>query len=351
MVIHYVCTFIDYECLPLDVLTEGVWSLFEDLQDPRLKKLKEALSETVFGSRASSTTKKYMYAFQRWRWWAEDKQGVTIFPIESHHFVLYLQHVGMTTNSKAAVEEAVNAASWVLQMAGLESTMQAPIIQATGAGLQRQLAKPKSKKEPITWDMLKQMADSLSKPPSLTESRLLAISLLAFSAFLCFDELVKIRCCDVKFEKDLMSIHISSSKTDQYRQGADVVVARGHSEICPVARLEEYYSIANLDPQSTEKLFHAITRSKNGEKLRKSGSISYTRLRELVLQKVQELGYDPKMYGLHSFRSGGASLAANEGVPDRLFKRHGRWRSDTAKDGYVKDALEDRLLVSKSLKL
>ena len=65
---------------------------------------------------------------------------------------------------------------------------------------------------------------------------------------------------------------------------------------------------------------------------RKSGSISYTCLCELVLQKVQELGYDPMMYGLHSFRSGGVSLAANEGVPGWLFKCHSRWRSDRAKD-------------------
>ena len=249
------------------------------------------------------------------------------------------------------MEEALNAAVWVLQMAGLGSIAQAPIIKVTVAGLQRQLAKPKSKKEPITRDMLMQMAESCTKPPSLTESRLLAISLLAFSAFLRFDELVKIRCCDVKFEEDMMSIHIRSSKTDQYRQGAEVVVARAHSEICPVARLEEYYSIAKLDLQSSEHLFRKIQSTVNGEKLRESGTISYTRLREVVLQKVQELGYDPKMYGLHSFRAGGASLAANEGVPDHLFKRHGRWMSDTAKDGYIKDSLEDRLLVSKRLKL
>ena len=42
----------------------------------------------------------------------------------------------------------------------------------------------------------------------------------------------------------------------------------------------------------------------------------------------------PKI-GTHSLRSGGASAAANAGVPDRLFKRHGRWLSDSAKDGYV----------------
>lgn len=39
------------------------------------------------------------------------------------------------------------------------------------------------------------------------------------------------------------------------------------------------------------------------------------------------------------------------GIPDRMFKRHGRWQSENAKDGYVKDLLEARLDVSKSSKL
>ena len=39
----------------------------------------------------------------------------------------------------------------------------------------------------------------------------------------------------------------------------------------------------------------------------------------------------------------GASAAAAVGVPDRLFKKHGRWRSDTAKDGYVKESLDNMM--------
>ena len=50
-------------------------------------------------------------------------------------------------------------------------------------------------------------------------------------------------------------------------------------------------------------------------------------------------------------RAGGATAAANAKVPDRLFKRHGRWRSESAKDGYVKDNIESRLKVSQSLGL
>ena len=35
---------------------------------------------------------------------------------------------------------------------------------------------------------------------------------------------------------------------------------------------------------------------------------------------------------MHSLRAGGATAAANAGVPDRLFKRHGRWKSESAKE-------------------
>ena len=41
-------------------------------------------------------------------------------------------------------------------------------------------------------------------------------------------------------------------------------------------------------------------------------------------------------FGMHSLRTGGAIQVANCGfVFDRLFKKHGRWRRVSAKDGYV----------------
>ena len=74
-------------------------------------------------------------------------------------------------------------------------------------------------------------------------------------------------------------------------------------------------------------------------------------MRELFLSKLSELGYDLGQFDLHSLRVGGATAAANAGVPDRPFKRHGRWRSESAKDGYVEDAVALRRAVSKSLDL
>ena len=107
--------------------------------------------------------------------------------------------------------------------------------------------------------------------------------------------------------------------------------------------------MAKIDLTSDAMLFRGIVSVKDGERLRAKGGLSYSRLRELLLAKIAQMGWDPKLYGMHSLRAGGATAAANAGVPDRLFKRHGRWKSEAAKDGYVKDSIESRLTVSKSL--
>ena len=50
-------------------------------------------------------------------------------------------------------------------------------------------------------------------------------------------------------------------------------------------------------------------------------------------------------------RSGGASAAANLGVKGRLFKKHGRWKSDKGKGSYVDEDIESKLSVSRNLVL
>ena len=89
-------------------------------------------------------------------------------------------------------------------------------------------------------------------------------------------------------------------------------------------------------------------KSKSKHELR-SGSLPYTRCREIFKEALEDIGVDSSKYGLHSLRAGGASAAAAVGVPDRLFKRHGRWKSESSKNRYVKETIENRLLVSMNL--
>ena len=323
----------------------GEWSHLGELDDPELTRLANQLPGTLLQSRASSSARKYAAAFKRW------KASTTYRPSLHSYVALYLQHVADQTKSKAAVEEAVNALASVHGLAGLDSPTSSPIVQETLQGLKRILAKPVLKKRPITKEMLVKIVADMNDHPSLANIHLATACLLAFSGFLHFDELVHIRSCDITLDANMAKIHLPRSKTDQFKQTSEVVIARSGAATCPVSMVERYMAMAGVDPASEQFLFRGITNTKKGEKLRPSGGLSYSTLRELFKKKLSELGYPSEEFGLHSLRAGGASAAANAGVPDRLFKKHGRWRSENSKDGYIEDSLDSRLSVSRQLGL
>ena len=86
--------------------------------------------------------------------------------------------------------------------------------------------------------------------------------------------------------------------------------------------VQRYMRLAGISlVQPSDKfLFRRLVNTKNEQKHRDSVNLSYARTRELVLQMLQDVGLDKKLFSLHSLRSGGASAAANAGVPDRCLK-------------------------------
>ena len=129
----------------------------------------------------------------------------------------------------------------------------------------------------------------------------------------------------MEFNADDLVLSIQSSKTDQFREGASLVVGRTGVSTCLVVMLERYFRMGGLSFGSHDKVFRVVVHTKEGERLHKTGGLSYARLRELLLEKIALLGMDAHLFGLHSLRAGGATAAANADVPGRLFKRHGHW--------------------------
>ena len=334
----------------IDLMTAGVWSQLETSESPELQRLAAAARATVVCSRADSTTKKYWAAFRRWKEWAK-LHDLPVFPVKEAHLMLYLQAVGEQTKSKAAVEEAYNAVAWAHHLGNQQTPTEAATVKLLLQGLQRQLARPIRKKKPITVDMLTSIVADAEQSGSLADLRLATACLISYAGFLRFDELIQIKAQEIQIYPNSAVISIPRSKTDQLRNGAEVVITRTGSQLCPVRSLEKYMSQAGIAPSDSQAIFRPIVRTKLGEKLRNSGSLTYSRLRECFKEKLKALGFPAEQYGLHSLRAGGATAAANNGVPDRLFKRHGRWKSESAKDGYIENSLEARLFVSESLGL
>ena len=337
-----------------DVFKHGIWPEVQNITDPELKELADFLPSVVLQNRAPSTAKKYAGAFCRWRKWAATKPQVTPFPAKPMHVGLYLSYLIQKASTPSPVEEAVNALSWAHNLACEEDPTGHPLVKQVLEGGKRILAHKVDKKEPITPEILRSLVDKYAtEQATLADIRTLTFCLVGFAGFFRYNELARIKECDIQFFEEHLEIFVESSKTDQYRDGAVVVIARTGTNYCPVAMLERYMRLANISTTNLSEnyLFRRLISTKNGQKLRDSANLSYTRARELVLTMLESIGLDRKQFSLHSLRSGGASAAANAGVPDRCFKRHGRWRSESAKDGYVQDKLEERLSVSKKLGL
>ena len=77
----------------------------------------------------------------------------------------------------------------------------------------RELAKPVVKKEPVTLEMISSICNRFAGPnANLSDLRLAAICVTAYSAFLRYNELASLRCFDVSFCDTLLRFMYSRAK-------------------------------------------------------------------------------------------------------------------------------------------
>ena len=67
---------------PLEVLCIGKWAQLKGLEDDDLKRLASGLPATVLQTKATSTTKKYLGGFRRWKQWATEHK-ISILPADA----------------------------------------------------------------------------------------------------------------------------------------------------------------------------------------------------------------------------------------------------------------------------
>ncbi|XP_021365071.1 uncharacterized protein LOC110457925 [Mizuhopecten yessoensis] len=309
----------------------------------------EGLAARLLCSKSDNTNKKYHSSFCRWQTFISP-HGFSALPASPIHVVLYLNHLLGSGVSYSVVAAGVYAIKWAHSLHGFPDPTSNSFVQNLMEASKRHAKKPVCKKEPVTIDNLKSLCDIFGGSGDLLVIRDLAMILLCFAGFLRFNELINLRCVDVKMFDDYLTLIIRKSKTDQYHHGNEVVISKGYSSACPFAMLTRYLASANISLDSEHFLFKQVYRSgKVCALIHKAKPLSYTCVREAILKRLKRV--TDGNIGLHSLRSGGATAAANSGVNERCFKRHGRWKSDSSRDGYVKDSLENRLSVTQKLGL
>ena len=83
--------------------------------------------------------------------------------------------------------------------------------------------------------------------------------------------------------------------------------------------------------------------------MRRSDEIPYHTVELKDFKEMSKPAASKLSMGLHSLRFGGATAAANNYLSDRFISKHGSWKSNKGRDGYIKDSISDSLEIIKNL--
>ena len=330
-------------CCPTDININS-WLSLDQFQDLELKQLAGVLPAVLLRDKAPGTVTTYINSYRAWKQWAI-RHGICPIPANSTSLSLYIVSMIQKDLSVSSINSAIYGIDWVHLKNGHEKPSECSVVRQVVEASKRILAKPKSRKTPLSVSAVRNIVHRLVDGP-LGNLQLAAFICLGFYGFLRWDDLRHITLDDLTFASTHLTIHLSKRKNDQFREGSQVLISRSDEALCPVKVVEKFLAVARHDPKTT--LWHRIQHTKNGQKLRKE-PMSYSRANKLFKEELEREGLDSKCYGLHSLRSGGATTAAAMGIPDRLLQRQGGWRSTAAKNNYINESVNSLLLVTKSM--
>ena len=203
-------------------------------------------------------------------------------------------------------------------------------LHLTMRGIKRKLGVTGQRKPrmPISVVTLKQIRSYInpSYANKLDRTMFWAASALAFFGFLRSSEYTAptvksyhrkstLQRSDITIERTRMIVHVKASKTDPFREGMSLSIARTGSSMCPVRAIKKYCQVR---PNMAGPLFCTST----GQYL------TQAMMSRLVKNTLKANNINSDRYSSHSFRIGAATTAASAGIPDWTIKTLGRWSSD-----------------------
>ncbi len=258
------------------------------------------------------------------------------FPVQELllcYFASYLAQLGLAPQTIKCYLAGVRGAQISMGLPDPREQSSLPLLKRVQAGISRirQQSGGKSSRVrlPITTRVLERLYGTWVGSANPDKTMLWTVAAMAFFGFFRLGELlpesvsawdaaVNLAWGDVAVDNlaapAMVQIHLKRSKCDQEGNGADVVVGRTGTNICPVEAICAYLRIRGPAQGPFFKDHEGRTVTK----------VWFTQQLRVTLQGI---GLPSDQYAGHSFRIGAATSAALAGMEDSLIQTLGRWHS------------------------
>lgn len=283
----------------------------------------------AMSSKAESTWQAYRRDWVQWDAWLAQR-GVRTDDATPEHVAQWAAHLAQSCKA-STVQRKISSLGALYRFTGRKSPTRDDHVRTTLAGIRRAHGVARKQAAPLTADLLRQLCTDLD-PAHPAHARDAALLLLGFAAALRRSELVALDCADVVFVNGGAKVRIAKSKTDQEGEGTTIGVPTGATPAtCPVAWLRRWVAVSGITQGALFRMVDA------------HGNVRCKRLAAqsvgvVVKRHAQRIGLDPRAYSAHSLRAGLATSAAGGGAQTLRIADHGRWRSISVLQGYVRSA-------------
>ena len=197
-------------------------------------------------------------------------------------------------------------------------------------GIKRKLSATGNRKPcmPITIVLLKQIKSYImSTYPNLVDQRMLwTASTLAYFGFPWSSEYTSpskskyhksstLQLQDVTLEESRILVEVKATKTDPFREGITLSIAKTGTSVFPVRAIKKYCQVC---PKGRGPFFQTALKQ----------YLTRAMMSQLIKDTLKAGNLDNNSFSSHSFRIRAATTAASAGIPDRTIRTLGQWSSD-----------------------
>ena len=280
-------------------------------------------------SLAKSTFNVYTTGFNNFKIFLQNFNIPLVLPPPLHVVISYIAYLSMAGYANKSIRSYIEALSFVLKSHSVTDVTKHFLVTKMLTGHKR-LVPSQDSRLPITLPILIDLCRVLANICYSNYESLLfkAMFVLAFWALLRVSEIVKtnikgaekiLQFDDVKVNKKtgIIELKIQWSKTDQCGQGTMISLAQNralNSSVCPFRALTQFLRVRG---KHQGPFFLHFNRE----------PVTRYQFSSVLNAALGALGYQNLRIRAHSFRIGGATFYAQNGMTEDRLKAMGRWRS------------------------
>ena len=288
--------------------------------------------------RKSSTVNQYANPWLKWVEYSK-KAGSQPIPADPFLFATWLAAASLSDTTASPTETRCAAIAFFTKAAFSTSPTSYQVVKMTRESIVRKLGFKKTPKNPLLKEHVNAIIQHFLQRTTVQDQANAFRVALAYEATLRWDDFADTLLGDFIVTHNFVRVFLVDTKTDNCKSGQWATFSVSSSETSAYTLLQNLVKniTANASEQSLNNLanfpimFKCLQGSENNHEIQK---ITYNEFLKELKTACTAIGLNPALFATHSLRRGSVSDQFMNGVPDKVIKYSGRWRSN-AFEAYI----------------